>query len=181
MKKIVYLDMDGVVADFNSLMRQIHTKINLLGETESQALVDKTCKENSHIFLQIEPIAGAIDAVNTLLKMPEVDLYFLTAAMWDVPESYTDKRLWLEKYFGTAVRKKLIITHRKDLNRGDFLVDDRTRHGTDKFNGEHIHFGIGEFPNWTITLQYLKNIIQGEMNENEILSLICTRTRKKSN
>lgn len=92
-----------------------------------------------------------------LLSIPEVDLFFLSAAMWDVPESYTDKRLWLEKYFGTSIRKLLIITHRKDLNRGDFLVDDRTRYGVDEFKGEHIHFGTDEFPNWMVTLEYLKN------------------------
>ena len=79
--------------------------------------------------------------------------------MWDVPESYTDKRLWLEKYFGTSIRKRLIITQRKDLNRGDFLVDDRTRHGVDEFQGEHIHFGTDEFPNRMVTLEYLKNNI----------------------
>jgi 5'(3')-deoxyribonucleotidase len=168
MKKIVYLDMDGVVADFDALLQQIHPRMDLLGKTERQALVDKTCDENRHVFLQIEPIKGAVDAVNTLLRMTEVDLYFLSAAMWDVPESYTDKRLWLEKYFGTSVRKRLIITHRKDLNRGDFLVDDRTRHGTDKFIGEHIHFGTKEFPDWSITLDYLKNKIREAFNEDEI-------------
>lgn len=113
--------------------------------------------------------------------MPEVDLYFLSDTMWDVPEGYTDKRLWLEKHFGSAVHKRLIITERKGLKHGDFLVEVLTRHGVEGFKGEHIHFGTREFPNWTITLEYLKNKIREALNEEELLTLISIRTRKINN
>jgi 5'-nucleotidase len=181
MKKVIYLDMDGVVADFDPRLRQFNPEMGSLNKEDHQKLVDKTYEENPRIFSQLEPVKGAVESVKDLLKMPEADLYFVSATIWDVPEGYTDKRLWLEKHFGSAVSKRLIITQRKDLRRGDFLVEDRTRQGADEFEGEHIQFGNREFPNWTVTLLYLKNIIQGGLNENEILSLISIRTRKSNN
>jgi len=44
----------------------------------------------------------------------------------------------------------------KNLNRGDYLVDDRTRNGVEAFAGEHIHFGTERFPDWDAVLAYLK-------------------------
>ncbi len=49
---------------------------------------------------------------------------------------------------GNKARKKLILTHRKDLNIGDFLVDDRTKNGAGEFMGEFIQFGTDKFPDW---------------------------------
>ena len=68
----------------------------------------------------------------------------------------THKRLWIEKYFGKKARHKLILTARKDLNKGDFLIDDSSRRGQPEFNGEWIHFGSDRFPNWETVLNYLK-------------------------
>ena len=67
------------------------------------------------------------------------------------------KILWIEKYFGNSFRKKLILTHRKDLNIGDYLIDDRTSHGAGNFSGKHIHFGSEEFPDWEAVEKYLIN------------------------
>ena len=53
------------------------------------------------------------------------------------------------------VNRKLILTHRKDLIRGDILIDDRPNNGADKFQGEWIRFGSEKFPNWNEILKYL--------------------------
>jgi len=42
-----------------------------------------------------------------------------------------------------------------NLNRGDFLIDDRLANGTDKFEGEHLHFGTEKFPTWEEVLSHL--------------------------
>ena len=63
--------------------------------------------------------------------------------------------LWIKKYLGTHAYKRLILTHHKNLNRGDYLVDDRTKNGADRFAGEHIHFGTEKFPDWPAVTEYL--------------------------
>ena len=51
--------------------------------------------------------------------------------------------------------KRLIISHRKELCQGDYLIDDRGKNGTSEFAGEWIEFGSEQFPNWESVLQYL--------------------------
>lgn len=149
-KKILYIDMDGVVADFEKGIKQY------LPEWDSNLHGDKTdeiCGSVNNFFLDLHPIEGAIDAINKLSIKYET--YFLSAAMWNVPQSFTEKRLWIEKHFGSSFRKRLILTHRKDLNIGDYLIDDRTSHGAGDFKGKHIHFGKEEFPDWSSVEKFL--------------------------
>ena len=159
MKKIVYVDMDGVVADFGLAIKTLSLeKINedissieddiLRGE-----LIDRFCEEHNYIFSIVPPIEGAIEAVTKLQK--KYDVYFLSTPMWGVPQSFTDKRLWIDKYFGISSEKRLILTHRKDLNIGEYLIDDRLKNGAGEFKGEHIHFGTEKYPNWDSVLNYL--------------------------
>jgi 5'(3')-deoxyribonucleotidase len=145
-KKILYIDMDGVVANFEKAIKVHVPKWDELSATEKGDLTDEVCGGIPNFFLDLEPIEGAIDAINRLSHT--YDTYFLSAAMWNVPESYTEKRLWIEKHFGDSFRKRLILTHRKDLNYGHYLIDDRTSHGAGKFMGKHIMFGSNECPNW---------------------------------
>ena len=49
----------------------------------------------------------------------------------------------------------MILSHHKNLNQGDYLIDDRTKNGAGKFQGEHIHFGTEQFANWNCVLSYL--------------------------
>lgn len=56
---------------------------------------------------------------------------------------------------GEVAYKRLILSHHKNLNKGDYLIDDRTKNGVDKFEGEHIHFGTEKFLNWNDVTNYL--------------------------
>ena len=130
-KKILYLDMDGVVADFegavHTLCPELHSS-DIYPDIESRSTkIDDICGENPNIFRTLKPINGAVDAVNTLFQ--HYDVYFLSTPMWGLPESYTDKRIWLEATFGANAKKKLILSHRKDLFYGEYLVDDRLKNG----------------------------------------------------
>ncbi len=152
-KKILYVDMDGVVADFDKAIKKLCPDVHT-GDYESSAdKVYELCIANPDIFQQLDPIPNSIMAV--LALFPHFDIYFLSTPMYQVPNSYRDKRIWLEKHFGNHAEKRLILTHRKDLNIGHYLVDDRLRNGVENFTGEHIHFGTKDFPDWPIVVQYL--------------------------
>ena len=69
--------------------------------------------------------------------------------------SLSQSKEWIEKYFGDKLKKRLILTHRKDLLMGDYLIDDRTKNGADNFEGEHIHFGTEKFLRWDDVTSYL--------------------------
>lgn len=141
-KKILYIDMDGVVVDFESGINKIseENKIKYLGQYDN----------TPGIFKLMEPMPGAIDSINQLSEY--YNLYILSTAPWDNPNAWCDKLKWIKKYFGkdknNILYKKLILTHHKDLQIGDILIDDRPNNGADKFNGRFIKFGSEEFTNW---------------------------------
>ena len=143
--KIVYVDMDNVLVNFQSGIDSI-TK----AERES---FKNDLDDVPGIFSKMKPVEGAIEAYEELTKHFEV--YILSTAPWDNPSAWTDKLLWVKQYLGDLAHKRLILSHNKHLNDGDFLIDDRTANGADKFKGEHIHFLSENFSNWDDVLDYL--------------------------
>ena len=101
----------------------------------------------------MKPVDGAIEAYKELTK--HFDVYILSTAPWNNPSAWTDKLLWVQEYLGDLAHKRLILSHNKNLNAGDFLIDDRTANGAGDFSGEHIHFLSEQFNNWNDVLNYL--------------------------
>lgn len=147
MKKLLHIDLDGVIADFISAM-DVHPLRKIPPYDEHPDTIP-------HIFRNLRPIESAVTAVQKLLNSNKYEIYFLSTAPWNNPSAWTDKRLWLEEQFGDVVNRKLILTHRKDLIKGDILIDDRPNNGADKFQGEWIQYGSEKFPNWNEILTYL--------------------------
>ena len=83
------------------------------------------------------------------------------SAPWKNPSAWKDKLEWIQKYFGdgqgSIFYKKLIISHHKNLNVGDYLIDDREKNGAKEFSGELIRFGSKKFPDWSSVTNYLFN------------------------
>ena len=109
------------------------------------------------IFGLMEPMPKAIEAVHQLAE--KYDIYVLSTSPWHNPSAWIDKIKWIHRYFGedknSVLYKRVILSHHKNLNQGDYLIDDRTANGADKFKGEHIHFGTEKFPDWESVLKYL--------------------------
>ncbi len=150
--KIVYIDMDGVLVDFQS-------GIDSLSDNEKEIYKGRY-DEVPGIFSKMIPKDGALKAFEKLSNSFEV--YILSTAPWDNPSAWTDKLLWVKKYLGTQAHKKLILSHNKHLNAGDFLIDDRIANGADRFRGEHIHFNSEDHPqfkDWNGVLDYILALV----------------------
>ena len=146
MKKILYIDLDGVMVDLEShaIKRHGSDAVKHLGRLTS---VDK------ELFEDPEPMPGAIEAFTELSSL--FDVYFLSTAPWSNPNALASKRRWVQKHLGKLAHKRLIMTHRKDLCMGEFLVDDRPHNGAAEFKGKWIQFGQPGFESWIEVKNYL--------------------------
>jgi 5'-nucleotidase len=149
MKKVVYVDMDNVLVDFISGINRLDE--NIKGQ------YDNRFDDVPGIFSLMDPMPNAIESVHFLSKYFE--LYILSTAPWNNPIAWIDKVNWIHQYFGkgkeSVFYKRIIISHHKNLNMGDFLIDDREKNGAKNFTGEWIHFGNDRFPDWEIVSNYL--------------------------
>ena len=145
MKKILYFDMDGVIVDFESGLARVSDEVKqqYAGRVE----------DIPGLFALMRPLPGALDAVRLLSQ--HYDVYILSTAPWKNPSAWADKRNWVDRYLGDVFFKRIILSHRKDLCQGDYLIDDRSKHGANRFSGEWLNFGSERFPDWPSVIAYL--------------------------
>lgn len=139
-REIVYIDMDGVLANFDKRARELIEKTP--GIQWPQATYG--------FFESLDPMPFAIDSYNILDR--RYDVYILSRPSIMNPWSYTGKRVWIEEHLGYERCDRLILSCHKHLSMGDYLIDDRIHEG---FQGEHIHFGTKQYPSWPAVLERL--------------------------
>ena len=137
--------MDNVLVDFQTG----------IDSCDEQTLIDfeNRLDEVPHIFSKMKPLDGAIESFNLLSQY--FDTYILSTAPWENATAWSDKLAWVKMHLGEKAHKRLILSHNKHLNKGDFLIDDRLANGADRFEGELIRFGSMEFPDWKSVVDYL--------------------------
>lgn len=143
--KTLYVDMDNVLVDFPTGIERI--------SNQQRIEFDGRFDEVPGIFSMMDPMDGAIESFNELAK--HFDTFILSTAPWENQTAWSDKLNWVKKYLGVPAHKRLILSHHKNLNAGDYLIDDRLKNGADKFMGEHIHFGTERFPDCKSVREYL--------------------------
>lgn len=146
MKRIA-IDMDEVIADFNSKMiPSFNTRFNaqitladLEGVTIQQLRPD--------IKEQIEEMIGEAGFFSDLTVMPHSQRVikklaskhevFITTAAMEFPLSFDAKFRWLAEHFPFISPMNIVFCGSKSILHADYLIDDNARH-FEHFRGEGI-------------------------------------------
>ncbi|WP_233208704.1 5' nucleotidase, NT5C type [Zhongshania marina] len=136
---VIYVDMDHVLCDYEEAWTR---QKNLFPDLEFP-------QSQPGMYIGMNPLPGAIEAYRWLDDHPKTDVYILTAPSVHNSHCYSEKRDWVEKHLGLSVVENLIITPHKNLNKGDYLIDDMASgKGQDRFEGMLILFGSDQFSDW---------------------------------
>lgn len=152
-KQILYIDMDNVLVDFTTAFPYL--------SNETMKEYEGHLDDVPGIFSLMKPMKGAIEAYRYLAE--HFDVYILSTAPWNNPSAWADKLVWVKQYLGNVAYKRLILTHHKDLNKGDYLIDDRMKNGASEFQGKLIQYGSEQFPDWDAVVEYFKKQDNGSL------------------
>lgn len=144
-KLTIFLDMDGVLANFEKAAAQIP---------------DVKRPDEVLDFSTFEPMPGAIDAVEKIIAMGH-DVFIATTPPWNNPSAWGQKRDWIEEHL-PQLKRKMFLTHRKDLLKGDILVDDSTYRGQYDFDGTFMHFG--KHFDWDMVVNTIEQITKLQLD-----------------
>ena len=138
MKKTIFIDMDGVIANFAKAAKE--------GGWDH--------RPDKHVdYGNLEVMPGAKDALIRLNH--DFDIFIASTTPWDRPDMWGAKREWVAEHF-PYLKRKLILTHRKDLLIGDILIDDSRWRGQPDFKGAWLWFGTAQkCLDWPSTLELI--------------------------
>ena len=139
-KPRVFIDMDGVIVDFD-------------GYKEVMKMTSDQVKELRGAYLNMLPLQGALDAVQQVIDLG-YDVFIATKPPTGISYAYSDKAQWIFNHL-PQLSRKIIITSDKGLlgNENDYLIDDHPEWGNCKqFRGKLIPFKHGD---WPLVVEYL--------------------------
>lgn len=149
-KKTLIFDLDGVVADFDDAAEYWANQL----EVTVDLFKDKKMYRNiPEFYLELGLIEGAKESI---MKLDTVyDIIFVSAPSWKNINSFSAKRIWIEKHFGEWAEKRMDLSFHKGHYMGHYIIDDRQKYGAGDFIGEHIMFGTEPFKTWKEITNYL--------------------------
>jgi len=89
-KKVLYIDMDGVIVDFESGIKRI--------SAEEQREYEGRLDDVPGIFALMDPMPGALEAYRELSHL--FDTYILSTAPWENVSAWSDKLVWVKQHLG---------------------------------------------------------------------------------
>lgn len=146
MKKIVWIDMDGVLCDY------YNTAKKFLAQNPKVAYPQSVYG----FFIDLPPILGAIQSYKELEK--HFDVRILTRASHMNINCYSEKAYWVRKHLGLEAQEKMVFSGDKSIVKGDYLIDDTLNAKQDEFTGTLIRFGTEEFNDWFKVMGKLRKL-----------------------
>ena len=122
--------MDNVLVDFKSGLDRVPDRVKRIHAGQPD--------EIPGIFAKMKPMSGAVKAFHTLSEI--FDTYIISSAPWKNQTAWSDKLEWIKDNLGESARGRIILTHHKELLRGDFLINHRDKNGANEFQGTLIAF-----------------------------------------
>ena len=125
----VFVDMDGVIVDFDQLKSDLGVDVEAL-------------KGMQGAFRRMRPMPGAIEGVRSLIAMG-FEVWIASKPVTGVPHCYSEKVEWILNHL-PELKRRIILTHDKGLlgDAGDVLIDDRPHKANcQQFPGTLIVFG----------------------------------------
>ena len=134
-RPVLFIDMDGVIADFNK-------SHHFIGGRKKERHPHEMYKEG--FFETLPVIAGARYALRALLDCNKYEIYILSKPVRHSPLSYSEKAAWIWKHF-PELGEKITLTQNKTLLSGKdrILIDDTLVEWGEPWQeagGQFIHF-----------------------------------------
>lgn len=148
MKRIA-IDMDEVIADFNSKQLRLFNRdykenitVEDLRGTRLRELRPHLKDEimnylrDSAFFRDLDVIKDSQEVIKELSRHYEI---FITTAAMEFPTSFTAKYEWLKEHFDFLSDMNFVFCGDKSIIHADYLIDDNVRH-FERFSGQGILF-----------------------------------------
>jgi 5'(3')-deoxyribonucleotidase len=129
-KKIVFIDMDGVIADFRTAIGR---------PDEYKKVLDPPEMFLEGFFRNLPVMPYAKERLPELLSIPTIDVFIASKITTKTLFCATEKLQWIQKHFPSLL-KRTHLTCNKGHLLGDFLIDDDIERWGNKFKGEFIAF-----------------------------------------
>jgi 5'(3')-deoxyribonucleotidase len=146
--KIIYVDMDGVLADFMYHFLQVHNRDDLVERYENGTFPNDWTiegelggeenwwppvrKAGEYFWANLNPYDWSGNIIN-MVKATGLKWYICTCPHYPHKESTSGKVAWLHKYFGEDFNNIIMIKDKYLLaNENTYLIDDSNRN-YDKF------------------------------------------------
>uniref|UniRef100_A0A8D0GQG9 5', 3'-nucleotidase, cytosolic n=1 Tax=Sphenodon punctatus TaxID=8508 RepID=A0A8D0GQG9_SPHPU len=81
--------------------------------------------ESPGFFLGLDPIPGAIEAMQEMIRMPDTEVFICTSPLQKYEYCVQEKYKWVEKHLGPQFVEQLILTRDKTIVSADLLFDDK--------------------------------------------------------
>lgn len=140
MKKVIYVEMDGVLCDYKSRCKKLNIKFS-------------EAKRTPGFFKKLKPVKGAIECYRKLCEKCEVYVLLLTSR--DNAAIRAEKMEWLGKYLPEA---RVLIMRKDDplIDKVDFLINDYGKRFEHRVHGHKVKFGSSGIADWDSVFTFIE-------------------------